>query len=208
MGSKSALLIANGEIFSKKFLKTLCEDCDCLIAIDGGSKHLFAIKKVPDFVIGDMDSEVHSNYDYKSLKEIIISSQSESDLVKALKWCDTQNFSSITLIGVENGRSDHILGTYAAIVEANIDIKLKIHLYDFVIHILGQGDSVSLVVPEKKIISAFALEKCTGLSIVGTKWNVEDMELDFSTAGLHNESIGGKIDARILTGRLALFIQR
>ena len=118
------------------------------------------------------------------------------------------NFSSATLIGVENGRSDHILGTYAAIAEANTDIKLKIHLNDFVIYILGQGESVSLDVPEKKIISVFALKKCTGLSLMGTKWDVEDMELDFSTRGLHNESIGGKIDARILTGRLALFIQR
>ena len=208
MESKSVLLVANGEIFSYPFLKTMYVDYDYLIAIDGGARHLFEIELEPDFVIGDMDSEVHSTHDIQSLEEITVTTQNDSDLVKALRWCNAQGYSSVDLIGVENGRSDHIIGTYAAIAEANVDIQLKVHLNDFIVHVLGRGDSISLKVEAGKIISAFALLGCKGLSISGTKWNLDDAELEFSTTGLHNESIGGNIDVSLSSGRLALFIQR
>ena len=208
MQLKSVLLVANGDIFSNTLLESLYNECDSSVAVDGGARHLFDIDKIPNFVIGDMDSEVHRGHNNNSIKEISIVTQSETDLVKTLKWCTTQNFTSIELIGVEGGRSDHILGIYAAIVEANIDIQIRIHLKDFVVHILGKGNKNLFKVPKGKIISTFALMSCTGLSISGTKWELDNVDLDFATTGIHNESIGKQIDVEISNGKLALFIQR
>ena len=208
MKQKSALLVANGEILFKESLSFLYQNCDCTIAVDGGAKHLFNIGITPDYVIGDMDSQVHLDTGDDSIRELTFESQSETDLVKSLNWCNDQKFSSIDLIGVEGGRSDHILGIYASIVEANISAKVKIHLHDFIVYILNQEESIILDVPKGKIISLFALVNCSGLSIKGTKWELNDVEFDFATTGIHNQSLTGKIEAKISKGNLAIFVQR
>ena len=208
LNQKSVLLVANGEILVKEYLALLYHKCDYIIAVDGGARHLFNIGKTPDYVIGDMDSEVHLETGDDSIKEVILNSQLETDLVKALNWCNDKGFKSIELIGVEGGRSDHILGIYASIVEANISAKIKIHLHDFVVHILNQSESISLQVPVGKIISLFALVNCSGVYITGTKWELNDAELDFATTGIHNQSMSGQIDTKISKGKLAIFVQR
>ena len=84
MKQKSALLVANGEILFKESLSFLYQNCDCTIAVDGGAKHLFNIGITPDYVIGDMDSQVHLDTADDSIQELTFESQSETDLVKSL----------------------------------------------------------------------------------------------------------------------------
>lgn len=52
----SVLLFANGEVEGQDWLRPYLAQATAVIAVDGGSRHLFALNHLPDLVVGDMDS--------------------------------------------------------------------------------------------------------------------------------------------------------
>ena len=51
-----AVLFINGEVTDYGFLSGLLQEDDFLVAVDGGLRHLEAIKRQPHLLIGDLDS--------------------------------------------------------------------------------------------------------------------------------------------------------
>ncbi|MBJ24211.1 MAG: thiamine diphosphokinase [Euryarchaeota archaeon] len=206
----SALLIAAGEV-PINVLKNILSDEKLNIAIDGGYLHCLKYDITPDIVIGDFDSLDSALLADKNI-QIFDESQQETDLVKAINWAISSKITNLDIIGVESGRSDHILGTFAALAELKQEltnlIDIKLHLYDFVVRYVPKQKSIKLKLEENTHLSLFCLSKST-ISFKGVKWSLEEEEMYFSTQGIHNYSISNHVELFVHDGGpVLLFIKR
>lgn len=203
---KCALLIAAGEISENVFKKIFSKKKLC-IAIDGGYNYCIDSGVIPDVVIGDFDS-----LDYSLINEEIISihqeGQEETDLSKAINWTLSKGIKDIEIIGVESGRSDHILGAYAALAELNQEkmtsINLQVHLNDFLVIYIPKNKVFEFNFPKKTHLSLFCLSDSI-VSLKGVEWELEKENMGFSTRGIHNYSKEQSVDFLIHSGGPALF---
>ena len=207
---KCALLIAAGQI-SEIIFKKIYSDNKLLIAIDGGYDYCINSGFTPEIVIGDFDS-VNQSLIKEQVKVIHQISQEETDLVKAINWAISNGIKEIEIIGVESGRSDHILGTYAALAELNQEetssIKIQIHLNDFIVNYIPRSKHFEFDFDKKTHLSLFCFSKSI-VSLTGVEWNLNQEEMSFSTRGIHNYSKEEKIKLFIHNGGPALlFIRR
>ena len=205
-----ALLIAAGAINNSIFQNLMSKN-KLYVAIDGGYHHCIKSGITPDVVIGDFDSLEHS-----LIKEHVITinqkSQEETDLVKAINWAISSGIKDIEIIGIESGRSDHILGVYAALSELNQEsmrsINLELHLNDFIVKYISCKKPMEFNLKEKTHLSVFCLSKSI-VTLNGVKWTLNREEMNFSTRGIHNYSESKIVEVFVHEGGpLLLFIKR
>ena len=201
-----ALLIAAGDVDSL-ILQNLVSEKKLCVAIDGGYHHCIKYEIIPDVAIGDFDSFNKSLIDER-VDIIEIKSQNETDLVKAINWVISKGIKEIQIIGVESGRSDHILGVYAALSELNQedmgDVEIEIHLNDFIVKYIPNNKSMKFSLNENTHVSLFCLSNSI-VTLKGVKWALDKEELNFSTRGIHNYSIKEEVEIKIHVGGPALF---
>jgi thiamine pyrophosphokinase len=113
-------VLANGDWDSAWGIKALA-DIDVLICADGGGNHALRSGRIPDYLIGDMDSIFPMNLKICEQSDCIIqrypSQKDETDLELALLRAEEQvrsaNEQDIWLYGVSGKRIDHVLGNLA-----------------------------------------------------------------------------------------------
>jgi len=92
-------------------VEKLLEDADCIIAADGGLKHLNSLNISPTAIIGDMDStnpEMLKNQTAEIIKFPAKKSQTDTEL--AVDYLQSKGYKKIFLIGATGKRLDHELG--------------------------------------------------------------------------------------------------
>lgn len=110
-----AYILANGEFPQKKELIQEIINAKFLIVCDGAIKHLEKIQKIPDIIIGDLDS---INYKLKQKykdKIIHIKEQMSNDLSKAFYHCLNLGFDEFIILGATGKREDHTLANISLI---------------------------------------------------------------------------------------------
>ena len=68
------------------------------------------------------------------------------------------------------------------------------------------GEFKLIKLPRGDEFSVFALEDCQQVSISGGRWNLDSEPMNFSTKGLHNQSLGEEISIST-DGILAIIFQ-
>ncbi|MBT4502086.1 MAG: hypothetical protein HOC74_30415, partial [Gemmatimonadetes bacterium] len=63
MGRKHALIVGNGEPLSPELFEELMADGPLLLCADGGANAVARYGRVPDYVVGDLDSVTEENRD-------------------------------------------------------------------------------------------------------------------------------------------------
>ena len=124
-----------------------------------------------------------------------MSNQSKSDLLKSIEYAAKNSAEIVDVIGIEGGEIEHQLAVFAALVEAPLDLEVRLHLSGQIA--LRCADTLELVLEEGTKISLFAFTACAFVSISGVEYPLDSKALAFSTLGLHNVALGGlvKIDS-------------
>ncbi len=144
-------------------------------------------------VLGDMDSASKENWAGRSVS---LPDQSTSDLSKSVRHLIERGFEEIDIIGADGGSQEHILGSWAALFESPAGAKIRIHHERHVSHRFHPEDGeMSLEIGDGARFSVYSFES-TRVWITGSKWDVSGEEMGFSTRGLSNEGIGGKVSIR------------
>ncbi len=127
-------IIANGPFPDKSIINEAIQH-KIIIALDGAANKLIELKIKPDVILGDFDSlndetliywgitQTFSDISadskpYLGKQDVLIvpcKDQSETDLVKAIHYCDLQQAESITILCATGGREDHHEGTKRAL---------------------------------------------------------------------------------------------
>ena len=197
---KRAVIFANGNLSDLSQAKNIITNEDCLIAADGGVKHVLKLGLVPQVVIGDFDSTPKNIFKKigrtrRSAPTKIIKyprKKDKTDFELAIDFVLERKFQAIIIFGIFGDRIDHFLANIfllAKIQTENKSIKVKIiegkkeiYILNKEIIINGQiGDEVSIIPVSEKLY---------GIITDGLEYRLNNETLLFgSTRGISNDSI-------------------
>lgn len=124
--SKDIVIICDGIFPKTEYPKYLIRTADFIICCDGAltkfirnSHKIFGEDRLPDLVIGDMDTL--STAMQRKYSEIIIkeTEQEHNDQTKAVRWAinNISDIDSIHILGATGGRADHTIGNLSLLME-------------------------------------------------------------------------------------------
>lgn len=206
--SNRALIIANGEIPSLEVVNKLVQNCDFIVACDGGLNHCNRLEIIPNLLCGDLDSIDSDlidalNSEFTDL--IQMHNQEKSDLSKTLSYLKDEGFSSIDVIGIEGGRLDHQFGVWSCLIES--DSYASLHYEDFVLRRVP-NETIRLQTKLGKIVALHAIKPCKGVCIRGCKFTLNNEALEIGTRGIHNLAQAEVIEISKVSGELLVMIER
>ena len=172
---KSAVIIDNGEFPKKEYPRYLLKNADYIICCDGAlnkyfrnMKAIFGKERMPDIVIGDMDSISASSRKKYAHLAVKVDDQETNDQTKAFDYVirTFKDVSEIIFLAATGKREDHTLGNMSLLMEyaRRDDVKASgIHIemvsdYSTIIPVTdsteldcGQGRSISIISPDSSL---------------------------------------------------------
>jgi len=199
---KRAVIFANGNLSDLSQAKNIITNEDCLIAADGGVKHVLKLGLAPQVVIGDFDSIPPSLLEQSRLSPTTLmkypTKKNKTDFELAIDFVLDRKYNQIIIFGILGDRIDHFIANIfllAKIQTENKSIKIKIvegrkeiYILNKEIIINGQiGDEVSIIPVSGKL---------EGIVTEGLYYRLIDDTLSFgSTRGVSN--VMNKTSAKI-----------
>jgi thiamine pyrophosphokinase len=134
MSTKKALVVAGGECLALTTLVKMIKESSLVVAADSGAEHLLRAGRVPDAVIGDLDSCDKGIIDrIKDTKCEFIKLEEEKDLTDteaAIDYCIRLGYENIDVTcAVEGKRLDHLFGN-VFLLPKYTEKGIKVRLYD------------------------------------------------------------------------------
>lgn len=131
---KDYIIVANGPFLVREIIEEAIQN-KIIIALDGAADKLRRINVVPHIILGDFDSISTESQAYWGIREtfddmtntslpytgnhsvtiVPAKDQDNTDLVKAIRYCDKKGATNITLICAAGGRDDHYEGVKMAL---------------------------------------------------------------------------------------------
>ncbi len=201
------LIFANGEMKIGEWIRPYLQKATAVIAADGGTKHLHKLGRLPDLVIGDLDSLNDDLRQWVGAGQVPIRqhppAKDETDLELALIHAANEYPDDIYLFGVLGGRLDQTLANILLLTHPVLtgrEVKLvtaneTAWLITRSTEILGQpGDTVSLI----PLGGNVHMQRTTGLA-----WPLENETLTFGLArGISNVMTQSTASVSIESGTL------
>ena len=189
---KSLVIIADGRFPGSEYPRYLIRTADFIICCDGAlkkfirnSQAIFGCKRLPDVVIGDMDSlsaELKDRY-----RDIIvkIDEQEHNDQTKAFTWAleNISDIGEIHILGATGEREDHTIGNISLLMEyarkfdlasmgINVDMisdhSTMFAVTDTLEMDCGEGRKVSIISPDNSL----------NIRSEGLKWPTDEVVFD------------------------------
>lgn len=178
------IIVAAGEFPQRGETLDLLREGDVVVCCDGAVEELIKFR-IPDFIVGDMDSISEENL--ARFKDIIFSEseQEYNDLTKAVRFTlrhaqNAEGTLAITILGATGKREDHTLGNisllmmYADMIPAGAKIEMVTDRGRFVpIH--GEGE---LYVGKGREISIFATDPTLKITTLGVEYPTDEVVFD------------------------------
>ncbi len=122
----NAVIICDGKFPATEYPRYIIRNADFIVCCDGAlkkflkaGKALFGEERLPDLVIGDMDTLPLSLQ--KKYSDIIVKEdeQEHNDQTKAVRWVlnNLKDVESIHILGATGGRADHTIGNVSLLME-------------------------------------------------------------------------------------------
>ncbi len=188
------LIVSSGAIKDYELLKKIVAKNDYIVCADGGVNHLLKIGKMPDIVLGDLDSIGKEELNLIKKENIKIEKfptmKDETDTELCIDYILKKGFNDITLMGVTGTRLDHTLANVYLLKKID-SLKAKASIVDEhnIIHYVK--DSIFLNKREDFFISIIPIDSDgVVVSLDGFLYPLENEYLDLaSTRGISNKII-------------------
>ena len=190
--SRSIVILCDGVFPKTEYPRYLIRMADFLICCDGAlvkfmrnSKAIFGEERLPDLVIGDMDTL--SQQMQRKYKDIIIKEeeQDHNDQTKAVRWAvnNIDDLEHIYILGATGGRPEHTIGNAGLLMEYTrmFDLEGRGIVMESVSDygtMFAVNDTVSLDCGEGRQISIFSPDNTLKSRSEGLAWQTEDVVFD------------------------------
>ena len=187
---KTVVIICDGTFPKKEYPQYLIHNADFIICCDGAltkflkhSKKVFGEERLPDLVIGDMDTLSSSMQ--KKYSDIIIreSEQEHNDQTKAVRWAleNIKDISTIHILGATGGRADHTIGNLSLLMEYTRMFNLKDICIEAVSDegtIFPINDTIEIDCGRGREISIFSPDNSLRIKSEGLMYKTDDVIFD------------------------------
>ena len=202
MSAELIVILADGEYPRSPQSLAVLEKANIVIACDGAAASLLAHEKMPDYVVGDLDS-LSDQLRSKLISRLVkISEQETNDLNKAFRFA--QKFATpktkIVLLGATGKREDHTLGNIGLLAGfaqqgANIEMLTDTGTFRPVI------SSAVFSCRANQAVSIFNPNGCNVIvSARGLKYPVEHLELSQWWTATLNTTLGNEFSIEVENG--------
>jgi thiamine pyrophosphokinase len=201
---KKCVIVGGADIRDYGRIRGLLTEEMVFIFCDSGLRHLEALGRKPDLIVGDFDSHENPHMDVETI--VLPHVKDDTDTVFAVKEALRRGFEEFLLIGVVGGRLDHTLGNVAILLMLDSDGKKAVIADDF--------SDMEIVSRERALIPDrypyFSLLNITGtakgVTIRNALYPLSDAEITCEyPIGVSNEVLPGKTaEVTVKEGRLLI----
>ena len=190
--SREIVIICDGVFPKNEYPRYLIRTADFIICCDGalrkflrGSMAIFGEERLPDKVVGDMDS-LSANLKARYSHIIVqIDEQEHNDQTKAFRWAleNLSDISTITIIGATGQREDHTIGNMSLLMEyaRTYDLEaMGIQLQMITDHgvIFPVTDTMEFDCGIGRQFSIFSPDNSLRIKSSGLEWKTDDVVFD------------------------------
>lgn len=189
---KNAVIICNGEFPVKEYPRYIIRNADVTVCCDGAfdkymkaGESIFGKEKLPDVVIGDLDSI--SSVKREKYSRIIVhdADQETNDQTKAFRYV-MENFPEVTeihIIGATGLRTDHTIGNVSLLMEYARDYSLdsrgiSVDIISDRETIIPVTDTIELQCGEGRSVSVFSPDSTLKIHSEGLVWPLDNVVFD------------------------------
>ena len=204
---RSALLLCNGEMASRKVVHAIERQVDMVVCADGGANAAREMGITPHAVIGDFDSiaaDTRAHFSRVGVSMMHLDRQDDTDFEKALILLRMQEIRTVAVCGVTGKLLDHTLGNFSILLRY-VDA-FRIVLFDphYRIDVIT-GPAAFPSRPGDRI-SVIPLAPARGVRYDGLRYPFQGAQLAFGIAeGTCNEALGERFDITLEDGVLLVF---
>ncbi|MBR6397781.1 MAG: thiamine diphosphokinase [Lachnospiraceae bacterium] len=201
---KKCVIVGGADIRDYGRIRELLTEEMVFIFCDSGLRHLEALGRKPDLIVGDFDSHENPHMDVETI--VLPHVKDDTDTVFAVKEALRRGFEEFLLIGVVGGRLDHTLGNVAILLMLDSAGKKAVIADDF--------SDMEIVSRERALIpdryTYFSLLNITGtakgVTIRNALYPLSDAEITCEyPIGVSNEVLPGKTaEVTVKEGRLLI----
>lgn len=189
---KTVVIICDGRFPKSDYPRYLIGTADFIICCDGAlqkflraSEAIFGRKRLPDIVVGDMDSL--SPALRKRHGEIIvqIDEQEHNDQTKAFRWAleNIEGISQIYILGATGEREDHTIGNISLLMEyaRTYDLEsmgINVEMISDHATIFAVTDTFEMDCGEGRRISIFSPDNSLRIRSEGLQWPTDEVVFD------------------------------
>jgi hypothetical protein len=187
---KIASIICDGEFPKKEYPRYLISKSDYIVCCDNAFKKWLRIgesimgrKRLPDAVIGDMDSLPASIKEKYPELIVHISEQEYNDLTKAVKYVlkNYKELSEIHIIGGSGKREDHTIANLSLLMEYTRmfpDTDIAIDMVSDWSSAFAITDTCQIYVGQGREISIFSPDNSLKIKSEGLVWKTDNVVFD------------------------------
>lgn len=186
------VIICDGVFPKTEYPRYLIRTADYIICCDGalrkflrGSMTIFGEERLPDKVVGDMDSLSEGMKSRYADIIVQIDEQEHNDQTKAFRWAleNLTGISTITIMGATGQREDHTIGNISLLMEyartydlEGMDIQLQMVTDHGVI--FPVTDTMEFDCGVGRQISIFSPDNSLRIRSSGLAWKTDDVVFD------------------------------
>jgi thiamine pyrophosphokinase len=217
---KNVVIICDGTFPKTEYPRYLIRTADFIICCDGAlrkfirnSKAIFGEERLPDLVIGDMDTLPASLQ--KKYADIIIkeSEQDHNDQTKAVRWTlgNIEAIGSIHILGGTGGRADHTIGNVSLIMEYTrmFPLEEKGITIDMICDdgcIFAVNDTIEFDCGEGRHVSIFSPDNTLKIKSTGLEYPTDEVVFDNWWKGTLNKASQDNVRLEFSHRSMALVI--
>lgn len=215
---KNVVIICDGLFPKTEYPRYLIRTADFIICCDGSlvkflrnSKAIFGEERLPDLVIGDMDTL--STGLQKKYADIIVkeSEQEHNDQTKAVRWAlgNISDIGAIHILGATGGRADHTIGNASLLMEYTRLFDLK----DIVLESVSDNgtifpvtDTIEFECGTGREVSIFTPDNSLKIRSEGLMYPTDDVVFDNWWKATLNKSVQDKVRLEFSHKSMALIM--
>ncbi len=189
---KRVVIIADGQFPRSEYPRYLISTADFIICCDGAlrkflrnSEAIFGCKRLPDLVIGDMDSLSESMKKEYAGIIVKVDEQEHNDQTKAFTWAmeNIQDISEIQILGATGEREDHSIGNISLLMEyaRRYDLEgmgINVEMISDHSTMFAACDTFEMDCGIGRKISIFSPDNSLNIKSEGLKWPLDNVVFD------------------------------